>query len=489
MVFSNKIKHNINLNRIVALSFLVFVIYILTYFIIHNANWLFSDDVVFLQTTAIGKYYSATTWIGWMGRFAPTLHWVFNMLIIIPGGESATAHYSLVAFGFLSLSITSYYLYNNIVYSVSKNLKYNAWLVSLCVIFLLVRIYSVFLELFYAENIITVLIAVFIFLYLKFHKNNKWVYGILALNSVIYMTYCKEPISGSFLVLALANLIFNSRGLTKKQKVFHYLLLINFVVFILLYYFLAYKTNIQFYGDNFPYKGIDSYIRVFRSHKLFLLVFPLSTIRLISLIFKKDKQLLLLDSLLFAGVSYALLMLVLELNYTQYYFPAVVMCLPSLVYWFTKIVNVRNMTLLMSISALYCSLLTMNHIKENQKERINTYPRLESIANLVSQGYSLVFFRPVLSEDNKFDYMMRDYRIGILKDYLKYIMKRPDNIEIRTIETIEYLILDDKTILLYPIENDLNIHAKIDFEKYVKQNNLTFYNNVGLVDFLRYNNK
>jgi hypothetical protein len=175
----------------------------------------------------------------------------YNVLNFFPKGTKATSHYTLVALSFLVFSLVSYFFYKNLSFSVSKRIDYNQWMISFCVVFILARLFSVYLSLIFPERIITCLLAIFLLLYLKFNNTDKWLYGFMALLIAIYLTYCKEPIFGSLFILSLTNLIFNYKGLTRRNKIFYYLLIINCFVFSILYYFLVYKNITSFYtGGN-----------------------------------------------------------------------------------------------------------------------------------------------------------------------------------------------------------------------------------------------
>lgn len=477
-------KLNITVIKVLALSFLIIVTVVLCFFIVYNANWLLGDDSNFFNTTAIGKYYPMSTWIGWRGRFPPLVHWAYNVLIIIPGGESPSAHYTLLSVGFLFLTISSYFFYKSLIYSVYKSINYNDWLIVFCIVFLLTIIYPVFLHAYMAENITTVLIAVFLLLYLNFDKTNKWHYGVFAFGIAVYLTYVKEPMFGAFMVISLLNLIFNYQGLTKKSKVFHYALILNSFVFISLYYFLVFRNATYFYQPIDHLNGINLFLKVFRSHKFLLLAFLVAGIRLFYILIRKDKQHLFYDGLLFAGISYTIAIMILKLYWNQYFFPAVVLCLPAIIFWSVKISNVKLVTIIMFICAFYCSTLIIDYIKGNQKARIDTYPQINSIAKLVSEGYTMLWFQPNFSANDNYNVINLD-RKGYLEIYLEFILKSPQNIDFNIISSFDEVIIGNKTVILYPSENGLSEEINEKFENNIELNRFTLYNNIGGVKIFK----
>lgn len=386
-------------NRIATLSFLSIIITLLIYFILRNATFLVGDDSSFLTTTAIGKYYPASTFVGWNGRFPPFMHWIFNVLLLFPGGKSAFAHFLVIAVGFFIFALSQYLFFKKLIYSVSDLPVYNDWLIIFCTVFISVRVYPVFLDLYMAENIALVCLSLYLIFYLKFWETNKVLYGILALFFAVYVTYVKEPVFCAFLVLSLTILLFRDNKLSKKHKIFHWLLVLNFLVFAVLYYLFVLRHSVSMYGEISQLTGTELIFKVFRNHKVLFLAFLLTFYRLYCVIVKRDRQNLIYDALLFAGITYSVAMLILKMSFAKYYLPALVLCFPAIIFWALKTINIRWVSLIMLISAMYCTNLIVNDIQENQHARSTTLPILNSISELITEGYLLYWYQPELNID------------------------------------------------------------------------------------------
>lgn len=459
-------------NRIATLSFLSIIITLLIYYILKNATFLVGDDSSFLTTTAIGKYYPASTFVGWNGRFPPLLHWIFNVLLIFPGGESAFAHFLLIAFGFFVFVLSQYFLFRKIIYSASDLHVYNNWLIIFCTVFIVVRVYPVFLDLYMAENIAVVCLSLFLIFYFKFWQTNKGHWGILALIPVIFVTYVKEPIFGSFLVFSMTVLIFSGNKLAKTHKIFHWSLVLNFLVFAVLYYLFVLRHSFSMYGEICQLTGIELIYKVFRNHKVLFLAFILTFYRLYRVIVKRDRQNLIYDALLFAGVSYSVAMLILKMSFAKYYLPALVLSFPAIIFWAVKTINIRWISLIMLISAMYCTNLIVNDIKENQHARSTTLPILNSISELISEGYRLYWYQPRLNIDF---YDIRKDKQSYLEIYLRYILKERSEVKTIIISTFKDLPLKENYLVLNPIENESNSDSKKEFEDFITQNKFKLF--------------
>jgi hypothetical protein len=133
----------------------------------------------------------------------------------------------------------------------------------------------------------------------------------------------------------------------------------------------------------------------------------------------------------------------------------------------------------MLFSAFYCTYIIIDDIKENQYGRISTYPRIASIAESVSEGYSLIWFQPILSKNDNFDESIREWRKSSLEAYLQYILKRAENVDFKVISEFADTYRYEKSIVLYPVENELNMDTKRDFEDNAELHGFILFEDVG----------
>jgi hypothetical protein len=477
----------LNVSRIISSLLLIIVTSILTFYILYNASFLFGDDVQFLQKTAIGKYLPVSDYIyPGIGRFLPLTLWDFNLLTIIHGGESAVAHFTLVASSFILLAILTYFFYTNLIGNLSKYGVYIPLLSVLCVIFILARFYSVFLELHFSERMVIILLTGFLLFSHKFFETEKWQYGVTALVIACYVVYCKEPVFAAFLAIASTPLIFDFGGLKKNHKIFLFVLALNSLVFLGLYYMLVYRSNTIYYtGGNVLMAKLDLALKVFRSHKLLLTAFILAAIRLFYILFKHDRKNLYYDSLLFGGISYTIVVLSLGLNFSYYYFPAVVLSLPALLFWALKLVHIRWITLAILAGSAYSLAITISDIKENQERRLNTTIQINELAKSVKDGYSLVWYQSALDGSYKHYQTVRDWKKNTLESYLQYAFKSPEHVELPAILSTDDLGKRHKTIVLYSSENEFNKGETDAFLNMLSQKGISLiFNSNGIKSYL-----
>jgi hypothetical protein len=80
-------------------------------------------------------------------------------------------------------------------------------------------------------------------------ETDKTKYYIIAIFSAAYASYCKEPVFGVFLIIAMTNCLFKFNTASKKEKNFYASLVINGVIFLVTYYFLSFKDASVLYNQ------------------------------------------------------------------------------------------------------------------------------------------------------------------------------------------------------------------------------------------------
>lgn len=226
--------------------------------ILTNADWTIGDDFETLQTTASGYAESICRHMGQEknanGRFYPLGHYDLNLLVFVPAGKTAAAHYVYIWLQFLLLvflfwkllSVTDFNSCGTTV-KASTGMKTAA---------LLLFVSSpgflwVFTGVNFPERLLMVLYAFSMLMFIRgkesrTEKEKNMCYAMAAA-AALYASYMKEPVSSCFCIFAASCLIF-SENIEKKEKFFHVFLLINCIVFFVLYYFLAFRGHTSFYA-------------------------------------------------------------------------------------------------------------------------------------------------------------------------------------------------------------------------------------------------
>jgi hypothetical protein len=462
----NKMKFY-KVNTVFAVCLFAVCISYLFFFIIHNANWLLGDQLQFLRTTALNKVLPIRNYvIPTLGRFFPLGLMDYNLLLLFPMGYTATAHFILNAVSFLIFVIAFFFLLYEML-TTERNITLNIWIIVFTMLFLIQRVYSVFLDIIFPERIVVMLLAIFMLFTWQFNKTDKWGFGIVALACAGYMVYCKEPLFGALLVFSLTNIVFNWKNLSRNKIIFQWLLIVNSLLFIILYYFLVYRGIETAYSVNHDNTRLGVILSMIRGQKIVIVAFVFLFIRFYSILKKKDYEHLFVDGLLFAGLAYFVACFILQLNTTYYYLPGVVLFTPAIVFWLIHYIKPLGACLVMFLFASFYLVKFPVMIRDNQHRRINTYTQIEKIANYVPVGYKLVWyeFNP---EDKSWNSVLRDWKKSALKAYIAYILKD---------EQFDFITKDSlsensnsKFIILYPIENDLiNKKSTIQFALENKQ--------------------
>lgn len=447
-------------NTIIVYTLLSLISSVYVYFILLNANWTWGDDYEFLISTAVGKI-EWSLHIANRGRFYPFGHFDYNILTLIPGATTPLAHYILVALSFVFFLIFSIKLYSIILKETGRNSVFNTWLILIIISFLLYYFYRIFLFLVYPERMIVVLMTLYFILYYQFIKKEKMIYGVIAIIISVYLIYCKETIFLVFSTIFGLNLLFNFKNLTNKQKIFYYALGLNVIIFLLLYYFIAYRNAETFYSRNSNLN--DVFLFSIGNLKLLYIAVVLALWRAYQVLIKKDRQHLFFDSLLFSGIIYALANVLLKLPMDYYYFPAVMMTLPAIIYWLTKYLHPKWICIGLLVISVYYGRKFPTVIKSVQGQRINTSMNVVGLTKFVKSASEVLWYDD--PTNNIVEQGLIGYQREISEIYMKFYDQSLSELKIRHIDSISESIMQG-AILLYSDKNNTSQNiSELGFEK------------------------
>lgn len=444
---------------------LIALVSLMTFFIVYNANWSFGDQLQFLKTTALGEVLPISNYvIPELGRFFPLGLMDYNFLLLVPKGESALAHFILNAISFVIFAGLLFLLMLNISNLKTKN-PFSSWIILFSVSFILFRYYTMFLDLIFPERIIGVLLSFFMLMTFKFYQSNNWLFGIGAIISAIYVVYCKEPIFGIFFVFSVYNFLFGYKIMTNKEKIFHSVLIFNGLVFVILYYFLVYRYSISLYdGSHGASDKIAIIWSMINSHKIILPALVLFSLRIFRIFHVTEKLNLYFDGLLFSGLAYFVACLFLQLNFTYYYLPAIVLITPAIVYWSIIYIKPLGTFIFLLIFSSFYAIKIPAIIVENQDTRKNTYSKISIIANCIPNGYQLIWYKADSLNNNSWDNILQDWKKTSLEAYVAFIVK-DKNFRLTELNNLQN-IQNKNLLILYPSENNsINPSTKLNFEK------------------------
>ena len=394
---------------------------VLTFFIVYRAGFLFGDQHQFLTTTALGHILPLSRYvIPELGRFFPLGITDYNVLLLFFSAPSATAHYAINAICFVLTALLLYLLCRDIL---GERSTANETIAAITSLFLLSRVYMVFLDLIFPERVMTLMIVAFMFFAWRFWQTEQIGYMVGALIATVYMTYCKEPMFGAVFVFCGVILCFGQH-LSKQKKIFLWLLVGNSIIFLALYYLLVYRNIGTAYDGSHGETNIwNTYFHMLYSQKILLVAIPVLLYRLYAFIAKKDRSHLFFDALLLSGFAYFGACLVLGLNFTYYYFPSVCLMTPPILYFLNYYLKKYWVVGIMSLLCLFYVAKLPKTIKDNQGARIDTYASVEALVNDYNNGYEIVWQE---CQEDDWENVLCEWRRESLLAYFNYITKDAD---------------------------------------------------------------
>lgn len=427
---------------------------ILTFFIVHNAAFVLGDQAQFLTTTALGEMLPLSRYvIPVLGRFFPLGITDYNVLLLFLNEPSATAHFVINAICFVLCAILLFMLCVDIL---KEKITLNYTIAAISSFFLLARVYLVFIDLIFPERLMTLMIIAFIFLAYRFWNTEKTAYLIGSVLSAVYLTYCKEPVFGALFIFSVLVLCF-ARNISQRKKIFLWLLVINSIVFIVLYYFLVYRGIVSAYNGAHGESNVwKTYFHMLYSQKILLFSAPILLYRIYEFLFKKDREHIFFDAMLLSGFAYFGACLVLGLNFTYYYFPAVCIMMPAVLYFLNHYFKKRWVLLAMAFLCLFYAVKIPKVIKDSQNGRLTTYAKVEALVNDYKAGYELVWQE--CTEEFEYEQILCEWRRAGLQAYVNYILK--DKSYIFSTEPHQ-----DKYILLWNSSGNSNWQYDVSIEK------------------------
>ncbi len=441
-----------NLNK--TLSIFAYIAYaivvaILAFFIVFNANWVLGDQWQNIRTTGLGQImHSSDFCFPNNGRCWPLALLHYNILLLFQC-SSPIAHYALNLLLFIIFSIAIFFVIRKSIPKQEFSSPWNSFTILLASIYLLFREHFVFLDLIYGETILVVLFALFIICAIRFYRTNNLFCGILALLCAVYATYCKEPTFAVFITLGSTMLIFNFNKLTRNQKTFSFLLIINAIIFLFVY-LVFYKRDSGYCPSQYGTTSFSILFTYMMQKKILLIAVPLTLWRLFRIIAYRERDHIFYDALLFGGMAYILVICILRLLNAYYILPALVLITPSVVYFIYFYFKKKISFLFWLAFACFYGMKAYKHIRVVQDDFQNDHRVVEILKEYKDNGYQIIYYQADSTNYNWNNTLIQYKYIGY-SGLMAYYENDPQyQIPIVTKMPTE------NAICLYPIENDFN---------------------------------
>lgn len=328
------------------------VIYALV--LIGNAHLGPSDEFHFLPTLQSGKalpiygvsYFDTTKF----GRFMPLAGQEYNVAALF--SNSPTAYLALNAAQFLI-----------VVFLLAKILRFytdKRWLVTAVLLILAASpgFVHIFFTYLLTDKNVLFYYAIFLYSYLNFQRDGKFVYFFIALLSANAAIYYKETAFLAVGAFALVHLWFSWRQSTFRNRLLDGMLMLSGAIFIGLYLTLIYpNVTLDLYGGSNIAPGIRFLKNLFNfgfvtDPLLILVLFPLGGWRLYAVVLQKKAPAPVLDAMLIAAIVYVAAFLFLNMHGDYYLQPAYVFALPPMVWAMSRYLPYSRWAQYLSVIAL-----------------------------------------------------------------------------------------------------------------------------------------
>ncbi len=322
-----------SITLILGICFL-FILFLYIVFILVNPEWRIGDDRDFLITTGRGNNFPKGTGHG--GRFYPIGHIWYYWLTWTPWYKDVFVYYIQ---NVLMLVLSLAFLHYATPEEKRKSLPGRMIIISFLIIIITLPNFSrMFSEIIFPEKATILFLSVFISFYLKGRRTGKIHYYIVALVANSIATYTKEPYFVIGLCIGTGQLLFDRKDMGNYKLLFNVALVLNAIIFLVLYYKLAYSPGPSYLDGRFSGDTV-TLIRQLNSGTSSLLILPFfwASWRAWKVLFRNDRRLIEVDLLLAAGFAYSFCYVLLKLPSGRYQVPALVLIYFSLLLYALKV--------------------------------------------------------------------------------------------------------------------------------------------------------
>lgn len=434
-------------------AFLVLFLSICSYFIVHNAQWLIGDDAIVIRHTGFGHFFRPSDTIQpEIGRFFPFAYLQYNVLPLLTNGNiSATSVYIYQMIIMVLFAVIGFYLVLDIIKERPSVWKYP--IAFLITVFLIGRHYGNYVNCFSTSwfgSFINIISVAFIYL---FHTRKNISYAVLSFIAFTYSNYCSEVNFVVPFVIGAGAIFLMWAKISRKEKFFYSSLILSSVVFLLIYYFKVYIHITSAYDSSHGAEVtlLGNAIRMLYAQKFIWLIIFVALIRLVNII-KSKKGINFYDILILAAAGHCVGGFILKLNWVLYYNRAIIIALPSVIYYLNLWLKPKYLLAITLCFAAFYGIKIPKVITTSQKNRIEAYNFVRQITHRVkSDGQEVIFYYPE-DETKDFNGVLRDWIYSSLQTYLAYELGQED-LHIKRIDSINGI--DDNSIVVSSEYNNL----------------------------------
>jgi hypothetical protein len=386
------------------------------YWIVADSAWVFGDDVILVNTVVSGHPLLLS--FAEIGRFYPLGFCDLNLLLWV-GNQP---------FYFLAHSAFKLIVISVLLGFALKKMNPNSWPMFLLGFLLLNTVILVHLNSYYPESMMMITFSGFALAYMKGLETRKKKYLLIAAIFSMIAIYEKETVFALFMTIAVSGMALHSsedREFTKPLNIF---LLVNSLLFLVLYYFFVYRYAIRLYEVGKHDSVFQAFIPMLRYDQTMLLFLFLGLARILFLI-RGDRRNIVSDIFLSGGIAFVGSYLGLRMYKPYNMIPAYIFLIIAFAGYcrnfsfFTTVTATLLIILVLRASPKIIETKTLTH-----RLRLDQVEISEMLANYSRNRFKLFY----LSTDKPKLARLQTYRMRVLNSIPK--SQYP---EIRTIELID----------------------------------------------------
>lgn len=409
-------------------TLLVSVVGVYAFYILYNAEWLIGDDAFMLRRTAFGiPFPFSESILPETGFFRPFDYLHENIVLLFHSGmHNAFEHYIINAVSFI-LCMSAFF---GVLWMTEKPkdvLDYA--IVVFGVIALASRLIGVYINIFGPIFGVYTYHALAIFFLCVFLAKEKTWAMVLSLLCWTYSMLIYENVCMVIGCMGLFPLLFAYKRMTKKQIIYNFTLIGLAIAFIIAYLIIIYfpSRGMSFYdpAHNTGIGLLENAWIMLKGQKFIWVAAAIWLWRQIQILRKQTIYHILYDTLLWAAGGVVIGAVALRLNWTMYYYDAIILSLPAVVYFLLESHEKYGEYVALGLVALFAVWHSVNvpyKIKKNQKDRVETAYHMQLIADKVVAGWSVVWCDGEENEDYA-DEIMKVFRKEVTRNYIQYLLK------------------------------------------------------------------
>lgn len=392
------------------------------FFIVKNAHWVIGDDAIVMEHTGSGIPFPPSHMINKnVGRFCPLAYVAYNVLLLFSDGYiSPKAHYVLEAVFFVIYAVA----FTIMVLQMLKNQK-PIWKYSIAFFVYLLcigRAYPQYTECFATSWCYYTLMACFFVFSFLFHEYRNWGWGIVAILFANVLCYSSEL--GFIMPLGIGGsaLFFSWKTLSKKEKLFNSILVGSALLFLTIYltFIVPYATH--YMTHVIDYSPIGNALRMLFAQKIVIVGFAVLLVR-IGFVLKAKQPYEYFDAYLLTAFAYFCACAILELDWTLYYNPVALLCIPAILYYLVKYLKPQYALVLIAAMGLFYGMKIPKTIKHSQFHRVLVYTQVEKLTQAISSGIPCYWLSPDEEKNEDFDALLRYCQCGWLTSYIRWNLR------------------------------------------------------------------